>query len=75
MQLGFKQHHSTVLCSLMYKDVVSNYLQNGNNVYSCLLDASKAFDRIHIEKLFAILIDSNVHLCFIRLILDAYTRQ
>ena len=75
MQFGFKQNHSTVLCSLMYKEVVSNYLQNGSNVYSCLLDASKAFDRIHFGKLFAILIERNVPLCFIRLILDAYTRQ
>ena len=50
MQFVFKQNHSTVLCSLMYKEVVSNYLQNGSNVYSCLLDASKAFDRIHFGK-------------------------
>ena len=49
--------------------------QNGSNVYSCLLDASKAFDCIHFGKLFAILIERNVPLCFIRLILDAYTRQ
>ena len=73
MQFGFKQNYSTVLCSLMYNEVVSNYLQNGSNVYSCLLDASKAFDRINFGKLFAILIESNVPLCFIRLILDAYT--
>ena len=33
MQFGFEQNHSTVLCSLMYKEVVSNYLQNGSNVY------------------------------------------
>ena len=75
MQFGFKQNHSTVLCSLMYKEVVSNYFQNGSNVYSCVLDASKAFDRIHFGKLFAILIERNVPLYFIRLILDAYTRQ
>ena len=74
MPFGFKQNHSTVLCSLMYKEVASNYLQNGSNVYSCLLDASKAFDRIHFGKLFAILIERNVPLCFIRLILDAYSR-
>ena len=36
MQFGFKQNHSTVLCSLMYKEIVSNYLQNSSNVYSCL---------------------------------------
>ena len=54
MQFEFKRNHCTVVCSLMYKEVVSNYLQNRSNVYSCLLDASKAFDRIHFGKLFAI---------------------
>ena len=68
-------NHSTVSCSLMYKEVVFNYLQNDSNVYSCLLDAPKAFNRIHFGKLFALLIERNVPLCFIRLILDAYTRQ
>ena len=63
--LDLNKIHSTVLCSLMYYEVVSNYLQNGSNVYSCLLDASKAFDRIHFGKLFAILIERNVPLCFI----------
>ena len=75
MQFGFKQNYSTVLCSLRYKYVVSNYLQNGSNAYSCLLDASQAFDRIHFGKSFAILIERNVPLCFIRIVLDAYTRQ
>ena len=36
MQFEFKQNHSTVLCSLVYTEVVSNYLQNGSNVYSCI---------------------------------------
>ena len=75
MQFGFKQNHSTVLCSLIYREVVSNYLQNGSNVNSCLLDASNAFDRIHFGKLVYILIKRNAHFCFIRLILDAYTGQ
>ena len=34
----------------MYTEPVSNYLHNGSNVYSCLLEASKAFDRIRFEK-------------------------
>ena len=63
MQFGFKQKHSTVVCSLIYKEVVSNYVQNGNNVYSCLLDASKACGRIHFGKLLAILIERNVSFC------------
>ena len=39
----FKQQHSTVMCSLLYLEVINHYLWN---VYSCLLDTSKAFDRV-----------------------------
>ena len=57
MQFGFMKHHSTVLCSLVYHELINHYLSHGSNVYSCILDASKAFDRINYEKLFYILID------------------
>ena len=44
------------LCSLIYKEVVNHYLNSGSNVYSCLLDASKAFDRVHYGTLFRLLL-------------------
>ena len=44
MQFGYKQGHSTTLCTLIYKEVVHHYLNCGSNVCSCLLDASKAFE-------------------------------
>ena len=59
MQFGFKQGHSTTLCSLIYKEVVNHYLNGGSNVYSCLLDASKAFDRVHYGTLFRLLLKKN----------------
>ena len=42
---GFEQQHSTVMCSLLHHEVINHYLCNGSNIYSCLLDASKAFDK------------------------------
>ena len=56
MQFGFKHGHSTTFCSLIYKEVVNYYLNGGSNVYSCLLDASKAFDRVHYGTLFRLLL-------------------
>ena len=35
---------------LVYLETLHQYVNNGSNVYSCLLDASKAFDRIHYKK-------------------------
>ena len=52
-----------------------NYNRNGSNVYSCLLDASKAFDKIHYGKLFNVVLKKGVPFCIIRILLDAYTRQ
>ena len=34
MQFGYKQGHSTTLCTLIYKEVVHHYLNSGSNVYS-----------------------------------------
>ena len=52
MQFGYKKGHSTTMCTLIYKEIINQYINNGTDVYSCLLDASKAFDRVHYGKLF-----------------------
>ena len=74
MQFGFKQLHSTVMCSLLYHEVINHYLCNGSNVYSCLLDASKAFDKVHYGTMLSILLNKNVPYCIIRLLMDVYVR-
>ena len=55
MQFGFKQQHSTVMCSFSYHEVINHYFLNGSTVYSCLLDASKVFDKVHYDTIFSIL--------------------
>ena len=46
MQFVFKVKHSTVMCSLVGKEVVRYYVNNNSNVYTCCVDATKAFDRV-----------------------------
>ena len=75
MQFGFKRGHSTVMCSLIFKEIVDHCLHHGSNVYSCLLDASKAFDRVHYGTLFRLLLKKDVPRCVIRLVFDSYIRQ
>ena len=70
MQFAYKAKHSTTLCTMVY-----HYVNNGSNVYRCLLDASKAFDRIHYGKLFTILLSKQVPAFIIRYLLDSYIRQ
>ena len=70
MQFGFKSNHSTVLCTAIYIETINHYVNEGSNVYNCLLDASKAFDRVLWGILFKILIERKVTSLFIRLLLD-----
>ena len=51
LQFGLKAGHSTMLCSAVCMETVDYYLRRNTDVYSCLLDASKAFDRVHYGKL------------------------
>ena len=59
----------------MIKEVVADYTSNGYFVYGCLLDATKAFDRVNYGKLFSLLCDRNLPGVVIRFLLDSYSRQ
>ena len=75
MQFGFKANHSTIICSLVFHELINHYLKNDNNIYSCLLDTNKAFYKIHYDKLFRIFLNKKVPFCIIRLLLDSYIKQ
>ena len=45
-QFGFKRKHSTDLCIFAVKSVTKYYTQENSPVFTCFLDASKAFDKI-----------------------------
>ena len=74
-QFGFKSNHSTVLCTAIYIETITQYVNEGSNVYSCLLDTSKAFDRVQGGILFKILIERKVSFLCVCLLLDSYLRQ
>ena len=63
------------MCTSIFQEVVNYYNHNGSNVYACLVDASKAFDRINYSKLFQAILQCKLPGTIIRLLLDSYTRQ
>ena len=75
MQFAFKSDHSTSLCTGTLKEVCSHYVHNNSDAFVCMLDASKAFDRVHIGKLFSLLKKRKLPAVTIRLLLDMYTKQ
>ena len=62
------------MCTVILKEVIHHYMKGNSNVYCCLLDASKAFDKIHYGKLFSTLLQNNINV-YICLIVDSYVRQ
>lgn len=74
-QFAFKTKHSTTMCTLILKETVNYYLNRGTDVYCCLVDASKAFDRVRHDKLFEILVSQGIPPIVIRLLIDMHRCQ
>ena len=75
LQFAYKKCHSTTLCTLTLKEVVQYYNSNGATVYCSLLDASKAFDRIQIDKMIQLLLEKQLPAPVIRILLDSFLGQ
>jgi hypothetical protein len=75
MQFGFKPKHSTTQCTFVINEVIQYYLNGGSDVHSVLLDASKAFDRVHYVKLFNILNDRGMCPLISHFLAVMYTNQ
>ena len=63
------------MCSMVLKEIISYYSNKGSDVYVCLIDASKAFDRVNFCKLFDILLRRKIPAYILRLIMDSYLSQ
>ena len=74
-QYGFKKEHSTVHCTFVVNEIIQYYNNNNSDVYSVLLDASRAFDRVNYVKLFKLLLKRNLCPCICKFILNLNTSQ
>ena len=66
-QFGFKKKHSTDLCIFTVKSVIKYYNLYNSPVYSCFLDASKAYDRVNYWALFPKLLKETLQVKSIKL--------
>ena len=65
-QFGFKAKHGTEMCVFILKELIRYYIEHGSCMYVTYLDASKAFDRVNHQKLFAKLIEGCAPRWYIR---------
>ncbi len=74
-QFGFKPGHSTTQCTYVAQETIQYYLNGGGSVHAILLDASKAFDRVHYVKLFRLLLKKGMCPLVARFLCAMYTNQ
>ena len=75
LQFGFKKKSSPIMCSMTAQEVISHYNSNNNKVFTVLLDASKAFDRVNYIKLFEKLLKRDMCPLVMRILLQTYLEQ
>jgi hypothetical protein len=74
-QFGFKDGHSTALCTSVLKRTVEHFVNRGSHVFACFVDFSKAFDKVNYWKLFNKLLDDGVDVSIVRVLAFWYSRQ
>ena len=72
-QFAYKNKSSTTQCTWIAREVVSYYKSNGSEVFACLLDCSKAFDKIRFDHLFPKLLSKQVPAIVLRFLFNSYT--
>ena len=75
LQFGFQKNCSTVQCTWAVQETISYYLRRGSSVYSCLLDFSKAFDKVNFCELFDKLRSRKFPPIVLRLLVFMYLNQ
>lgn len=75
LQFAYKRDISTTMCTFSLKEVCRRYIDNGSDVYCCMLDASKAFDRVNYSLLFKSLNSTGLPNFIQRIILNSYLNQ
>ena len=66
---------STTLCTGAVKNIASRYMHENSAVYTCFLDASKAFDLVNHKILFERLFDRKLPAYLIHFFLSWYKEQ
>ena len=75
LQFGFKARRSTDMCTMVLKETIAYYINNGSPVYCSFLDASKAFDRIEYCKLFRMLMKRQLPFVVLRFLMNMYVKS
>ena len=74
-QFGFKAKHGTDMCIYSLKEIINTYKYLNGCIFTCFLDASKAFDRVKHSVLFKKLINRGAPGYIVKLLIFWYSHQ
>ena len=69
LQFGYQPEISTTMCTWLAVETISHFLRNGSEIFGCLMDMSKAFDRVQHSHLFMKLLDQGMPPIIVRFVL------
>ena len=75
LHYGYQANASTSMCTWTITSIVEHYNGQGNTVYGCGADMSKAFDMVSWKPLFIELMSRGISYIFLRILLFIYTKQ
>ena len=75
LQFAYKAGFSTSQCTFNLMETITYYNQKKTSVYLVLLDASRAFDRVNLVKLFHEIRQRGVNPLIVRFLMAMYARQ
>ena len=75
LQFGYQEGISGTMCTWLALETISHFLTNGSEVFTCVMDMTKAFDKVKHSVLFKKLMETNLPAIFIRLLLVMYLLQ
>ena len=74
-QFGFITKHSAGMCSFTVKGIIKYYAGHNTPVYTCFLDASKAFDRVNHWTLITKCINNGISILSVRSLVCCHQTQ
>ena len=75
LQFAYQAGASTTMCTWTAVETISYFFRNGSEVFTCLMDMTKAFDLVRHSTMFKKLISAGLSLIFVRLLIFVYLNQ